>query len=199
MRFQDFRIKQPTRWAVPKDPGTGWTNVKQAQQDGWVWTACETRTKLIPVLQLGPRSQEMAYAVVHKLKARLNPGCVPVFSSVGLKHYSYALTAHFGEWVTLQGESRPVWLILESFLYTQVITCACGTASSRSERRCRQTSAKVPPGEWETTGDLGSPTEYRSLLQKAGLSGNINTSFVELVHLTIRQCVSSSSRCSSGN
>ena len=66
-----------------------WANVKQAKQDVWVWIACDAKTKLIPVLQLGPRTQEMAHSVVHELKGRLKPGCVPVFSSDGLKHYFY--------------------------------------------------------------------------------------------------------------
>jgi hypothetical protein len=36
-------------------------------------------------------------------------------------------------------------------------------------------------------GDAG---EYRSRLKAAGLSGNINMSFVERINLTIRECVS---------
>lgn len=76
-----------------------WANVRQSQQAVWLWTVCEAKSKLIPVIQLGPRTQVMAYSVVHELKDRLKPGCVPVFSSDGLKHYFYALTAHFGEWL----------------------------------------------------------------------------------------------------
>lgn len=51
------------------------------------------KTKIIPVIQLGARTQEMAYSVVHELKSKLKVGRVPVFSSDGLKHYFYALTA----------------------------------------------------------------------------------------------------------
>jgi hypothetical protein len=65
---------------------------------------CEAKTKIIPVIQLGARTQEMAYSVVHELKMRLKAGCVPIFSSDGLKHYFYALTAHFGEWVIVEGK-----------------------------------------------------------------------------------------------
>jgi hypothetical protein len=42
-----------------------WAKVKQAKHDVWVWVACEAKTKIIPVIQLGPRTQDMAYAVVH--------------------------------------------------------------------------------------------------------------------------------------
>ena len=62
-----------------------WANVRQSQQTVWLWTVCEAKSKLIPVIQLGPRTQAMAYSVVHELKDRLKPGCVPVFSSDGLK------------------------------------------------------------------------------------------------------------------
>ncbi|MFO7660078.1 MAG: hypothetical protein R6V77_04125 [Candidatus Cloacimonadaceae bacterium] len=40
----------------------------------------------------------MAYRVVHELKRRLRSGSTPVFASDDLKHYFYALTAHFGQW-----------------------------------------------------------------------------------------------------
>lgn len=98
-----------------------WTNVKQAEQAVWVWTVCEAKSKIIPVIQLGGRTQDMAYSVVHELKMRLKAGCVPIFSSDGLKHYFYTLTAHFGEWKVVEGEKKPVWLILTSFMYGQVI------------------------------------------------------------------------------
>jgi hypothetical protein len=32
--------------------------IKQSGQELWVWVACEARHKLIPVLQVGPRTQE---------------------------------------------------------------------------------------------------------------------------------------------
>ncbi len=70
-----------------------WAKVKQAKQDIWVWMACEAKTKIIPVIQLGPRTQDMAYSVVHELKTKMITGCVPVFSSDGLQHYFYALTS----------------------------------------------------------------------------------------------------------
>jgi IS1 family transposase len=155
-----------------------WANVKQAKQDVWVWIAFDAKTKLIPVLQLGPRTQEMAHSVVHELKGRLKPGCVPVFSSDGLKHYFYALTAHFGEWLTPEGGGKPVWTILADFAYAQVV---------KQHRRYRL--LKV-----EHHYLWGLATEYVARLKAAGLSGNINTSFVERINLTIRRCVSKLAR-----
>ena len=59
--------------------------------------------------------------MVHELKSKLKEGCVPVFSTDGLGHYFYALTAHFGEWVSVEGEKKPVWMVMSNFLYAQVI------------------------------------------------------------------------------
>jgi IS1 family transposase len=155
-----------------------WANVKQSEQDVWVWVACEAKYKLIPVLQVGPRTQAMAYSVVHELISRLKAGCVPIFSSDGLKHYFYALTAHFGEWVNPHGQTKPVWNIFADFAYAQVI---------KQQRRFRL--IKV-----EHRNIWGAATEYVARLKANGLSGNINTSFVERVNLTIRQCVSKLTR-----
>jgi IS1 family transposase len=155
-----------------------WANVKEKEQAMWVWTVCEAKTKIIPVLQLGARTQDMAYSVLHELKSRLQTGCVPIFSSDGLKHYYYALTAHFGEWIVRDGEKNPVWLVLSEFFYAQVI---------KQQRRFRLVSV-------EHRLLWGSAEEYRSRLKSNGLSGNINTSFVERANLTIRQSVSKLTR-----
>ena len=62
-----------------------WANMKRSSQDMWVWVVSDATTKIIPVIQIGGRTQEMAYQVVHELKGRLRPGCVLVFSTDGLK------------------------------------------------------------------------------------------------------------------
>ena len=53
-------------------------------------------SKAIPSLHLGGRRADDAYALVHDLKQRLAPGCVPAFTTDGLWAYCYALTTHFG-------------------------------------------------------------------------------------------------------
>lgn len=155
-----------------------WANIKQSEQGLWVWVACDAKHKLIPVLQVGPRAQEMAYSVVHELKSRLKPGCTPIFSSDGLKHYFYALTAHFGKWLRPAEGRKPVWTILADFAYAQVL---------KTQRRYRLVKV-VHRHVW------GLAADYVTRLKAAGLSGNINTSFVERVNLTIRQCVSKLTR-----
>jgi transposase-like protein len=51
----------------------------------WLWTALDVRTKVIAVLEVGPRTQAMAHRLIHKLVGVPARGCVPVFSSDGLK------------------------------------------------------------------------------------------------------------------
>ena len=97
-----------------------WANVKSKGLDMWLWVASDAKTKLVLVLQVGGRTQEMAYSVVHEMKSRLRANCVPVFSTDGLKHYYYALTAHYGKWEE-QGGKKAVWVLLSDFLYGQVI------------------------------------------------------------------------------
>jgi IS1 family transposase len=155
-----------------------WASVRNSEQDVWVWTVCDATTKLMPVIELGGRTQSMAYAVVHQLKTRMHPGHVPVFSSDGLKHYFYALTAHFGEWIRVEGKRKPVWKLLPEFIYGQVL-------KYRKRKRIIEIQQRLL---W------GLPKEYRSRLKAAGLTGRINTSFVERANLTLRQSISKLAR-----
>ncbi len=118
--------------------------------------ASNAQTKLIPVLQVGGRSQDMAYAVVHELEGRLSSGCVPVFSTDGLKHYFYALTTHFGQWQTVEGK-KPLWVLLHEFMYAQVI---------KHQRRMRTV-------EVEQRMLVGETPQYGQRLRQTGLSGRI--------------------------
>ncbi len=77
----------------------------------WLWVAVDPLSKLMVVLHLGPRTQDAAHRVVHDLWQRLAAGCLPVFTSDGLNLYFYALTAHFGQWVTGAGRRARQWLL----------------------------------------------------------------------------------------
>jgi hypothetical protein len=74
----------------------------------WLWLAIDPRTKILPVLHLGPRTQNAAHAVIHALRQVLVPGCLPLFTSDGLNVYFYALTAHFGQWLVERRRGRTV-------------------------------------------------------------------------------------------
>ncbi len=56
-----------------------YTTLRDKANDLWVWVAFDPATKLIPALQLGSRTQDSAYALLHALSQVLAPGCLPVF------------------------------------------------------------------------------------------------------------------------
>jgi hypothetical protein len=66
------------------------TRLRTHTQVQWLWLVIDPRTKILPVLQLGPRTQHMAHLVVHSLRQMLAPGCLPLFTSDGLNLYFYA-------------------------------------------------------------------------------------------------------------
>jgi hypothetical protein len=66
------------------------TRLRSATQILWLWLAIDPLTKILPVLQLGPRTQNMAHTVIHSLRQILATGCVPLFTSDGLNLYFYA-------------------------------------------------------------------------------------------------------------
>jgi hypothetical protein len=46
----------------------------------WLWLAIDPCTKLLPVLHLGLRTQNMAHLLIHSLRQLLAPGCIPLFT-----------------------------------------------------------------------------------------------------------------------
>ena len=139
----------------------------------WLWLALDPLTKIIPVLHLGARTQAAAHAVVHELHGRLASGCLPVFTSDGLNLYFYALPAHFGHWVASVGQRARQWHVAVDLLYGQV---------KKTYRRRRLVGVTYLMG-------CGTRAALRSVLRGMGLSGKLNTAFVERVHLTVRQSV----------
>jgi transposase-like protein len=97
------------------------------KRKSWLWVAIEPVTKIIPSIHLGGRTNDDAYHFVHDLKRRLVEGCVPAFTSDGLRAYFYALTAHFGEWL------GGTWLVSMQLVYGQLV-----------KRRNRKKGDKTP-------------------------------------------------------
>ncbi len=143
----------------------------------WLWVALEAETKLMPVLQLGPRTQEVAHGVVHSLAGMLAPGCVPAFTSDGLNHYFYSLTAHFGEWQETE-EGKVRWVVSPQLVYAQL-------KKIRVWRRLVGTEQRMLSGTREM---------LRERLHGCGLRATIQTAFVERVNLTLRQSVAGLAR-----
>jgi len=151
-----------------------WAQVRQGGRVVWVWAVVEASSKLVPVLKLGPRTMDLAYSVVHDLFQILQPGCIPIFTSDGLKLYFYALTAHFGRWQLPEGTRKPFWEIPSAFLYAQL-------KKIHRQRRLVRVERRMLCGELEYLKDG---------LQALGFSGKINTAFIERLNLTLRQGVS---------
>jgi IS1 family transposase len=140
----------------------------------WLWLAIDPLSKIIPVLHLGSRTQSAAHAVIHTLRQQLVPNCLPVFTSDGLNLYFYALTAHFGAWVKGKGRRVHQWQVAAGLIYGQV------KKVYRRRRLVRVT--------WRMR--CGTEEDLRTALIRLGLSGRLNTAFIERVNLTLRQRVS---------
>jgi len=101
------------------------TRLRSATQILWLWLAIDPLTKILPVLEFGPRTQHMAHRLIHSLRQILAPGCLPIFTSDGLNRYFYALTAHFGQWLQVVRRGRNVseWQVAAELIYGQVKKC----------------------------------------------------------------------------
>jgi transposase-like protein/IS1 family transposase len=146
----------------------------------WLWLAIEPGSKILPVLHLGPRTQNTAHAVIHALRQVLAPDCLPLFTSDGLNLYFYALTAHFGQWLQVHRRGRNVrqWQVAAGLIYGQV---------KKSYRRRKL--VRVTPVMRLGTGDA-----LKAALQSLGLTGRLNTAFIERVNLTVRHGVAALAR-----
>jgi transposase-like protein/IS1 family transposase len=156
------------------------TRLRCYKQVLWLWLAIDPLTKIIPVLRLGPRTQSVAHALIHSLRQILAPGCLPLFTSDGLNLYFYALTAHFGQWLEAarQGQRVRQWQVAAGLIYGQV---------KKSYRRRKL--VQVTP-----VMRLGTSVALTAALQGMGLSGRLNTAFIERVNLTVRHGVAALAR-----
>jgi IS1 family transposase/transposase-like protein len=156
------------------------TRLRSAKQVLWLWLAIDPCTKLLPVLQLGPRTQNMAHLLIHSLRQFLAPGCLPLFTSDGLNLYFYALTAHFGHWLALgrRGRKARRWQVEAGLIYGQVKKCY------RRRKLVRVTHVMR----------LGTEAALKAALQRLGFSGRLNTAFIERVNLTVRHGVAALAR-----
>jgi len=142
----------------------------------WLWLALDPKTKLIPALALGARTQRTAHTLVHRLRGTLAAGCTPVITTDGLRLYFYALTAHFGSWVTT-GRRRH-WQVDPRLVYGQL--------HKRYQRR-RLVRIRYQMG-------CGSRRALQAALRTLGWSGRLQTAFVERLNLTVRQSVAALTR-----
>jgi IS1 family transposase len=156
------------------------TRLRSSTQVLWLWLAIDPLTKILPVLQLGPRTQHMAHLLIHSLRELLAPCCVPLFTSDGLNLYFYALTAHFGQWLQVGRRGRNVfqWQVAAGLIYGQV------------KKRYRQRKLVQVCQVMR----LGTEDVLKAALQGLGFSGRLNTAFIERVNLTVRHGVAALAR-----
>jgi IS1 family transposase/transposase-like protein len=150
--------------------------LRPCHQVTWLWLALDPRTKLIPALALGPRTQQTAHTLVHSLRAVLAPACTPAITTDGLRHYYYALTAHFGRWVAFG--RRRCWAVDPSLLYGQL---------HKRYRRRRLVRIRDQMRS-------GTRRALQTTLRGLGWSGKLQTAFVERLNLTARQSVAALTR-----
>jgi IS1 family transposase len=156
------------------------TRLRNSTHVLWIWLAIDPCTKIVPVLQLGPRTQHTAHRLIHSLRELLAPCCIPLFTSDGLNLYFYALTAHFGHWITgsRRGWNMRQWQVAAGLIYGQVKKCY------RRRKLVRVTHLMR----------LGTEADLAIALQRLGFSGRLNTAFIERVNLTVRHGVAALAR-----
>ncbi len=98
------------------------TRLRSYQQVLWLWLAIDPCAKILPVLHLSPRTQNVAHLLIHSLRQVLASDCLPLFTSDGFHVYFYALTAHFGQWreVGSRGQHVRQWQVVAGLIYGQV-------------------------------------------------------------------------------
>ena len=156
------------------------TRLRSAKHVLWLWLAIDPLTKILPVLHVGPRTQNAAHTVIHSLQQLLAPDCLPLFTSDGLNLYFYALTAHFGHWLQVRRGGRNVlqWQVAAGLIYGQVKKCYQRRKLLRVTHVMR----------------LGTSEALLGVLQGLGFSGRLNTAFIERVNLSVRHGVAGLAR-----
>jgi IS1 family transposase len=143
----------------------------------WVWAAIDPLTKLLLTIDAGDRTLAMAQGVIHQVAQVLAPDCTPLCLTDGFKKYITALLTHYGQWVQLPRRQTkgPMpklrWMPLPTLLYAQVV-------KRHRRRRLARVSHRVV---------FGTRAAVTQVLTAQGWQ--INTAFIERVHLTIRQHV----------
>ena len=111
--------------------------------------------------------------MLHHLKLSLKPDWVPLFLSDGLRSYFYAITAHFGSWFRPVRARTDHWQVDAELLYGQLV----------KRKRSRKLAYAITRMVW------GKRKALTTKLKSVGLSGLIQTAFIERANLTIRQSV----------
>ena len=148
-------------------------------RENWLWAAIEPVSKIVPAIHIGKRSNDDAMIFIHSLVLYLAPGCVPAFTSDGIRQYFYALTAHFGSW--RWPDSQRAWIVSSKLLYGQMV-------KRRNKKKDDGLSFII------TRMKIGKRINLIQRLRLLGLSDTIQTAIIERFNLTIRHGVAALAR-----
>jgi IS1 family transposase len=148
-------------------------------RENWLWAAIEPVSKIVPAIHIGKRSNDDAMVFIHTLVLCLAPGCVPAFTSDGLRQYFYALTAHFGSW--RWPDSQRAWVVSSNLLYGQLV-------KRRNKKKDDGLSFII------TRMKIGRRRDLVQRLRLLGLTDTIQTAIIERFNLTIRHGVAALAR-----
>jgi IS1 family transposase len=145
------------------------TRLRSATQVLWLWLTIDPCTKILPVLELGPRTQHIAHRAI-----------LPLFTSDGLNLSFSAARGSLWSVAHLLPSRRNVrrWQVAAGLIYGQV------KKSYRRRKLVRVT----------TLMRLGTEDALKAGLQGLGLSGRLNTACIERVNLTVRHGVAALAR-----
>ena len=128
----------------------------------WLWTAIDPLSKFWLAFEVGDRTAESAWKIVHKVAMTLKKGIVPLFVTDGNRAYEQPILSHYGEWCPPAADQRkPRWRALPTLLYAQVV-------KKRRGRRVVSVSKRVV---------FGTLSRITDTLSASGRQ--INTAFVE--------------------
>jgi len=156
------------------------TGVKNEESGVWLWTAITSQSKIVLGFHLGVGGRPIADAceLMHQVWERLKPGCFPVYTSDGLNQYFHGLTAHWGEWVRPKRARKYHWIPDVRLVYAQL-------RKTRYGRKVKFLYSIIR---------LGTREGIRLGLKGLGLSGRVQTAFVERMNLTLRELIAPLSR-----
>ena len=167
-------LRAPTTSLFDPDAKTD----KRGDLISWGWTAICPITRLVLVVKVGLRTQPAANAVLHELRARVDPTSHPLFLTDGLMNYYYAITAHWGSWVMNQQTGKLEWQVDPAIRYAQLY-------KHKVRRKLIAT---------ESVAMIGDLSEIERLLRQHGFSGKIQTSYVERLNVDLRRDIAALAR-----
>ncbi len=151
------------------------TSVKKDGAGVWLWTAITAQSKIVLGIHLGIGGRPIGDAceLMHQVWERLTLGCFPVYTSDGLNQYFHGMTAHWGRWEKPKRARKYHWIPDERLQYAQL-------RKTRYGRKVKFLYSIIR---------LGTREAIRLGLQGLGLSGRVQTAYVERMNLTLRELI----------